>query len=127
MKLALSLAAVLVVVTLGAGCKSGTAGKVISVSILPTSINAVISTTVQFKATVSDTFNQDVAWSVVGGSANGTISATGLYTAPTAVPTPAQVTILAVSQKDKTRSGTAIVTVTATATAPTITVVVSPD
>jgi hypothetical protein len=127
MKLALSLAAVLVVVTLGAGCKSGTAGKVISVQISPTSINAVISTTVQFDATVSDTFNQDVAWSVVGGSANGTISATGLYTAPATVPTPAQVTVMAVSQKDKTRSGTAIVTVSATAIPPTITVVVSPD
>jgi hypothetical protein len=127
MKRALSLALVMVVATLVAGCKSGTAGKVISVQILPTSISAVVSTTVQFTATVTDTFVQDVTWSVVGGSANGTISASGLYTAPTTVPTPAQVTVMAVSQKDKTRSTTAVVTVTATATPPTVTVTVSPD
>ena len=113
-------------VFVAAGCKSGTAGKVISVQIQPTSINAVISTTVQFTARVTDTFNQEVTWSVVGGSAKGTISASGLYTAPATVPTPAQVTIMAVSQKDKTRTATAVVTVTATATPPVVTVVISP-
>ena len=87
---------------------------------------AVISTTVQFTATVTDTFNQGVTWSVVGGSANGAISASGLYTAPATVPTPAQVTIMAVSQKDKARTATAVVTVTATATPPVVTVLISP-
>src|SRR5258708_498614 len=127
MKRALSLALAVLMTTLAMGCKSGTAGKVISVQIQPASVSAVVSTTVQFTATVTDTFVQDGTWSVVGGSANGSISASGLYSAPATVPTPAQVTIMAVSQKDKTRSATAVVTVTATATPSTVTVTVLPD
>ena len=110
-----------------AGCKSGTAGKVISVTVSPTGVNVVVGKTVQFTATVSDTTNQAVNWTVVGGSGEGTISSSGLYTAPASVPTPAQVTVMAISQKDTTKSATATVTVTATATPPTITVVVSPS
>src|SRR5438876_2127486 len=126
MKRARSIAVGMLVLVVAAGCKSGTAGKLISVQIQPATINAVISTTVQFTATVTDTFNQGVTWSVVGGSANGAISASGLYTAPATVPTPAQVTIMAVSQKDKARTATAVVTVTATATPPVVTVLISP-
>jgi hypothetical protein len=109
-----------------AGCKSGTAGKVISVTVSPTGVNVVVGKTVQFTATVSDTTNQAVNWTVVGSSGEGTISSTGLYTAPASVPTPAQVTVMAISQKDTTKSATATVTVTATATPSPITVVVSP-
>jgi hypothetical protein len=125
MKHACAIIALLCVMTF-AGCKSGTAGEVISVSVSPTGVNVVVGKTLQFTATVADTSNQTVTWSVVGGSAAGTISSTGLYTAPAAVPTPAQVTIMAVSQKDPTKSATAAVTVTATTTPPNITVVVSP-
>jgi hypothetical protein len=109
-----------------AGCKSGTAGKVISVSVSPTGVSVVVGKTVQFTATVADTTNQAVTWSIVGGGGEGTISSTGLYTAPASVPTPAQVTVMALSQKDTTKSATATVTVTATATPSPITVVVSP-
>jgi hypothetical protein len=114
------------VVVLACGCKSGTAGKVISVTVAPSGVNVVVGTTLQFTATVTDTSVQAVNWSVVGGSANGTISGTGLYTAPGSVPSPAQVTVLAVSQKDLTKSASATVTVTATAAPSNITVVVSP-
>ncbi len=69
-------------VCLLAGCKTGTAGKVVSVSVDPTGVNIVIGNTQQFNATVQDTFNTAVTWTVAGGSANGTISSTGLYTAP---------------------------------------------
>jgi len=110
-----------------AGCKSGTAGRVITVQIQPTNVNAVIGSTVQFSATVTDTSNQNVTWNVVGGNANGTISSSGLYTAPATVPTPAQVTILAVSQKDNTKSASTLVTVTATQVPPSVTVSVSPN
>jgi len=116
----------LCVLTFVNGCKSGTAGKVISVSISPSGVNLVVGTTLQFTATVTDTFNQAVTWSVVGGSANGTISTAGLYTAPASVPSPSQVTIMAVSQKDPTKSGSASVTVTLTPVPSNITVVVSP-
>ena len=41
--------------------------------------------TAQFRATVTNTSNTAVTWGVSGGSANGTIDANGLYTAPAAV------------------------------------------
>lgn len=126
MRHARPLVCVLCLVSLLAGCKSGTAGKIISVSIAPNSVNLVVGTTLQFTATVSDTFNQAVTWSVVGSSANGTISATGVYTAPGSVPSPPQVTIMAVSQKDPTKSASATVTITLTPVPSNITVVVSP-
>jgi hypothetical protein len=110
-----------------AGCKSGTAGVVITVSISPTGINVPVGTTQQFTATVANTSNQNVTWSVVGGSTNGTISTTGLYTAPATVPTPATVMIMAVSQRQSTATATATLTVTSTSTPSSITVVVTPS
>ncbi len=63
----------------------------------------------QFTASVIGTPNQAVSWSIASVSpsnaASGSISATGLYTAPAAT-TPAQVTIKATSA-DGTASGTA--------------------
>jgi hypothetical protein len=120
---ALPMVAVLVVL---AGCKSGTAGRVISVSVAPSGVNLVVGTTQQMTAVVTQTFNTAVTWSVAGGSANGTISSTGLYTAPATVPAPAQVTVTATSQKDSTKSGSATLTITTTAGRSNITVTVSP-
>lgn len=64
-----------------------------------------ISSTAQFTASVNGSANQNVTWEVNklagGNSTIGTISATGLYTAPAAVPSPATVTISAVSQADQ--------------------------
>src|ERR1700733_2147493 len=110
-----------------AGCKSGTAGKVVSVRVDPTGVNLVINTTQQFNATVFDTFNTAVTWTVAGGGANGTISASGLYTAPVTVPTPAQVVIIATSLKDTSKTGTATVTITTKSVPSNVTVVVSPS
>src|ERR1700730_18318255 len=118
---ALPIVAVLVML---AGCKSGTAGRVISVSVAPSGVNLVVGTTQQMTATVLQTFNTAVNWSVAGGSANGTISSTGLYTAPATVP--AQVTVTATSQKDPTKSGSATLTITTAAGPSNITVAVSP-
>src|ERR1700742_4159774 len=103
---------VLSLLVLLAGCKTGTAGKVVTVSVDPTGVNVVIGKTQQFNATVRDTFNTAVIWSVAGGGGNGSISGTGLYTAPKAQPTPAQVTVIATSVKDPTKTGTATITVT---------------
>jgi hypothetical protein len=51
----------------------------------------------QFHATVNNSTNQTVTWSV--GSNNGTIDAnTGLYTSPATVPNPATVTVTATAQ-----------------------------
>ena len=110
-------------VTLSA-CKSGTAGRVVSVTVQPNAANVVLGTTLQLHATVIESFDQVVYWSVVGGAANGTVSATGLYTPPATVPTPPQVTVLATSQRDRTKSAPAILTISAQPL--TITILVSP-
>ena len=65
----------------------------------------------QFTATVSNATSQTVTWSV-GGSAEGTIDSTGLYTAPATVPSPATVTVTATSAL-ATSPGTATVTILA--------------
>ncbi|MGB8013070.1 MAG: hypothetical protein WCF68_15760 [Terriglobales bacterium] len=69
------------------------------------------TTTQQFTATVTGTTNTAVNWQVngaTGGNATvGTINTSGLYTAPSAVPSPATVVIEAVSQADSTAIGTA--------------------
>jgi len=80
----------------------------------------------QFTATVNNSSNQTVTWAVTGGSANGTISSTGLYTSPATVPNPATVNVTATSSAATTPGsgtvdiltptavGTFTVTVTAT-------------
>jgi hypothetical protein len=66
------------------------------------------SQTAQFTATVTNTSNAAVTWAVSGGSANGSIDANGVYTAPTVVAgLPAAVTITATSQADTTKSAPA--------------------
>ena len=66
----------------------------------------------QFTATVNASTNQSVTWAATGGSANGAIDATGLYTAPAVVPNPATVTVTATSAA-ATAPGSAYVTVAA--------------
>jgi hypothetical protein len=69
----------------------------------------------QFRATVSGTTNQAVTWKVNGvsggDSVHGTISTAGLYRAPSQVPSPAGVTVTAVSQARTTASGSAQVSI----------------
>lgn len=73
--------------------------------------------TAAFAATVTNTSVTAATWEVdgvVGGNAVvGTISAAGVYTAPAAIPSPATVTITALSAADPTTSATAQVTVSA--------------
>jgi hypothetical protein len=86
----------------------------VSVSISPTYAVVQLGQTLQFTATVSGTGNTMVTWQVDsangGDSTTGTISSSGLFTAPSALPTPATATITAVSQADPTKSATAVVT-----------------
>ena len=67
-------------------------------------------------ATVTNTSNTNVTWSVngvAGGSAStGTISTGGTYTAPADLPSPAIVQVTATSQADPTKSATAQLTIT---------------
>jgi serine protease len=90
----------------------------VGVTISPTSASVQAAGGTQtFTATVVNTTNQSVTWQVNGvtfGSALvGRISASGVYTAPATVPSPATVTVTAVSNEDATRMGSAQVTITA--------------
>jgi hypothetical protein len=84
----------------------------------------VISTTSNLAATVdNDAKNGGVNWTVSCGSAqcgsfNPTATGSGsstVYTAPSAVPTPATVTVTATSATDSTKSVSAMITMAATA------------
>ena len=118
----------LAVLPLVVSCGSGTAGTVspvISVRVSTSATSVAAGQQAQFTATVTGTTNTSVTWLVVGGAADGTISASGLYTAPAVVPNPALVTVTATSQADPTKSGSGSITVTGTSS--NITVVVSPS
>ncbi len=65
----------------------------------------------QFAATVNNSSNQSVTWAVTGGSTNGTVDGTGLYTTPAVVPNPAAVKVTATAAADATKSGSATVNV----------------
>ena len=79
------------------------------------SVGKTPRTTQQFAASDSGTPDAAVAWTVSGsgcsGTACGTISSSGLYTAPIAVPPSATVTITATSMSNSTQSASAQVTI----------------
>ena len=83
------------------------------VSISPTAVQVVTGNSQQFTATVAGATNTGVAWSVTGsgcsGSACGTVNSSGLYIAPSTIPTPAQASVTATSKADSTKSATAVV------------------
>jgi chitodextrinase len=94
---------------------SGTTSAV-QVSVAPTSANVAVGTGSQtFSATVTNSSNTVVTWQVggvTGGNTTvGLISTAGVYSAPATLPTPATVTVTAVSAADPTKQGSATVTV----------------
>ena len=106
-----------------------TAASPITVTVSPANTAVAASTTRQFSAAITGSSNASVSWSVNGvaggNTATGTISNTGLYTAPAAVPNPAVFTVRATSAADASAMGAASVTVQAAAS-PTVTVTVAP-
>lgn len=89
----------------------------VSVSVKPSSAQVVGGAQQQFSATVTGSTNTTVTWKLSGagcsGATCGTISSSGLYTAPAAVPSPATVTVTATAVADPARSASGIVTVLA--------------
>src|SRR5436853_137160 len=83
----------------------------VNVTISPTSATVATTGTPQFTATVQNTSNTAVTWQVngvTGGNATvGTISSSGLYTAPATAQSTTTVTVTAVSQADPTKSASA--------------------
>ena len=94
----------------GAGTGAVTPPVTAAVAVTVTgSASTRLGTTSQLTATVTSAANTSVSWAVngtPGGSvATGTISATGLYTAPATLPTPNTVTISATSQASPASTG----------------------
>ncbi|HXP11372.1 MAG TPA: Ig-like domain-containing protein, partial [Acidobacteriaceae bacterium] len=81
----------------------------VSVSVTPPTATLYGGQTQQFSATVTNTSNTAVTWSI-SPAGLGTISSTGLYTAPATITTKQPVTITATSQEDNTKSASATVT-----------------
>ena len=86
----------------------------VTVSISPASAAVQVNGTQQFSAAVNGGSNGTVTWSVNGvaggNSAFGSISALGLYTAPSSVPSPDSVSVGARSQADTSASATVTIT-----------------
>jgi len=127
--LAILLSAALILMC--SGCGSGYASNQPptnnGVTVSPASATIQIGGTQQFSATVGGTTGASVKWTTNGGS----ISATGIYTAPNSAGT---WTVTATSTSDSSKSGSATVTVTSSPPTPTptptpggITVTVSPS
>jgi hypothetical protein len=97
-------------------------GKTVTVSITPTSSSVAAGASQQFSSSVSGTTNTAATWqvnSVTGGNATvGTISSSGLYTAPSSVPSGGSATVTALSSYDAAASASATVSIKAAATPP---------
>ena len=86
-------------------------GQRVLVAITPPRITIAANTTQQFTATVSGSTNTAVTWRLISGP--GTLSSTGLYAAPSSLPSyPQSATIEAVAAADPTAIGRAVVIVT---------------
>lgn len=87
----------------------------ISVTISPTTALVTVGAQQQFQAIVSGTSNGAITWTLSGtgctGSACGTVTSAGLYTAPSTVPNPSIVKVTASSQAETSQSASATVTI----------------
>ena len=79
---------------------SAPAAASIAVTITPPSTATEACQSVPFKGTVTGTVNQGITWSVKEGPAGGTITAEGVYTAPSV---PGTYHVVATSAADSTR------------------------
>jgi hypothetical protein len=81
----------------------------------PTTASLTAGATKSFAATVTNSSNTAVTWSIQEGAAGGTVSATGLYTAPATAGT---YHVVAQSSADSSKTATATVAVTNPSPAP---------
>ncbi|HEX4643559.1 MAG TPA: hypothetical protein VH161_08820, partial [Candidatus Acidoferrales bacterium] len=87
----------------------------VTITVTPASARPYQGETWQFRAAVQNAANPAIEWQVNGinggNSQYGTIDLNGLYTAPSAVPSPPTVTVSAALQSNTTKIGSASVTV----------------
>src|SRR5579862_8665566 len=116
----LALFATLVVSVGMVACKHAAAAAstlTVAITIFPTATQTVLpGGSFTFTETVTNTTNTAVTWEVdgnVGGDAtDGLISTTGVYTAPSAVINPFDVTVTVVSSADSTKTASTTVAIT---------------
>jgi hypothetical protein len=108
-----SAAAIAVLAFLAVSC--GGSSKPKSVTVVPMSATLNPGGTQQFTANVQGTSDSGVTWSVNGiaggNSSDGTVSPTGLYTAPTSISSTFTANVQAASTKDSSVNATATVKV----------------
>jgi serine protease len=89
----------------------------ILVEVCPATDSVQVGGTATLSATLANTANATVTWQVngvAGGNATvGTITSAGVYSAPASVPSPATVTVTAVSAADRNSMGSATLTIVA--------------
>lgn len=83
----------------------------VTISLSPLAASVQAGGSQAFTATVANTPNIAVTWSIVSGG--GTISSTGVYTAPGTMPSSSNVIIRATSQASSTATASASITLTA--------------
>jgi hypothetical protein len=106
-----SLVAIAVLSGCGGSSSSSNGGgnNPVAVSVSPATATLKAGATQQFTATVTNASNTAVTWTVSPATA-GTISGSGLYTAPSSVTSQITATVTATSQADATKSASATVT-----------------
>lgn len=115
----ISICTVLLLLVVMAGCAGVTGthdqsgGGAVQISISPTSETVQSSSTLQFSATVTNSSDTSVTWS----TSAGTISTSGLFTAPSVTQT-TNVTVTVTSVADPTKLASAAVTVTPPGSSP---------
>ena len=85
-----------------------TIASAVTVTVVPASTTLTPGQTQQFFANVSNTSNTAVTWTISPAGV-GSVSAAGLYSAPTSITAQQTVTITATSQADSTKSGSAAI------------------
>ena len=98
------------VLALACGGGGSTPPPAVTITVTPTTANLLTGGSRTFTATVANTTNTTVTWSVTEGASGGTITSGGLYTAPATAGT---YHVKATSAADATKSATATLTVTA--------------
>ena len=99
-----------------AACGGGSSTQSITISVSPGSATVNVGATVQFAASIGNSANLAARWQVNGNDGGnptvGTISGSGLYTAPLSIPQPATVQVTAVSQAEPSKSASVPVSIT---------------
>src|SRR4029077_5439369 len=111
MLLALFCADALMLPGCGSSGSSSTTPSNVAVSVEPGSASLFLGQMQQFQATVTGATDKSVRWMVnnvpQGNGSVGTITASGLYTAPVDLPSPASVTVAVLSNADLQASASA--------------------